>query len=141
MVISKTKLFIRGKHVQWTLDMHKGGGCHAHYYHLSLRYKINFHFRIIAKLSPSPSTKMFWTFLNFRHPSDTLQIISRHLSDTHRQSPKFRHVGSCLLLEARCGLFLPSSSCSSSMGKKVNSYSNQLKLSWVCKLEWSLTTT
>ena len=24
---------------------------------------------------------------------------------------------------------------------KVNSYSNQLKFSWVCKLEWSLTKT
>ena len=35
----------------------------------------------------------------FRQPTDTLQMPTR-------QSPKFSLVGSFLLLEARCGLFL-----------------------------------
>ena len=72
------------------------------------------------------------TILPFRHPINTFQTPSRHLPDTlrtpsrhlpdtrqtpsrhypytlqtpTRQSPKFRHVGSFLLLKARCGLFL-----------------------------------
>ena len=99
----------------------------------------------------------------YRHPPDS----QRHLPDTRqtqsaqfpntlwtptRQSLKIRHVGAFLLPEARwgllfqvdedmlhrlhrlmriCGLF--------HWENKVNSFSNQLKLSWVCKLEWSLT--
>ena len=59
-----------------------------------------------------------------------------------RQSPKFSLGGPFLLLEARFGLFLPSFFLHLlllSWENKVNSYSNQWKLSWVCKLEWSLT--
>ena len=80
-----------------------------------------------------------------RRPPDTRQTPSRQFPSTFktptRQSPNFRHVWSSLLLEARCGLFffflllllLPP------WENKVISFSNQLKLSWVCKLEWSLT--
>ena len=68
--------------------------------------------------------------------SDTCQTPSRQfpstLQTTTRQSAKFRHVGSFLLIKDRWGLFffffLP-------WKNKVNSYSKQRKLSLVCKLE------
>merc|ERR1711954_98297 len=79
-----------------------------------------------------------------RHPPDTRQTPSRQfpytLQTPTRQSPKIRHVWSFLLLKARWGLLLPSSFFFLlPWENKVNSFSNQLKLSWVCKLEWSLT--
>merc|ERR1711954_379967 len=80
------------------------------------------------------------------HSKDTCQTLTRHPPDNFhtstRQSPKIRPVGSFLLLKARWGLFLPSFFFFFFLlpwENKVNSYSNQLKLSWVCKLEWSLT--
>ena len=78
------------------------------------------------------------------HHPDTLPTPSKDTSDNiqtpFRHPPNFKHVGSFLVVEARCGLFfflllvllVP-------WENKVNSYSNQLKLSLVCKLEWSLT--
>ena len=75
------------------------------------------------------------------HHPDTFPTPSKDTSDNiqtpFRHPPNFKHVGSFLVVEARCGLFfllvlVP-------WENKVNSYSNQLKLSWVCKLEWSLT--
>ena len=49
------------------------------------------------------------------------------------------HEVSLPLLEPRWGLFfLPSFFFFFQWENKVNSYSNQLKLSWICKLEWSL---
>ena len=78
-----------------------------------------------------------------RHPPDSHQPLSRQFPNTFqaptRQSSNFRHVGAFLLLEARCGFFFPPSFFLR-WENKVNCYSNQLKLSWVCKLEWSLTT-
>ena len=69
-----------------------------------------------------------------RHPPDTHQTPSRQfpytLQTPTRQSPKIRHVGSFLLLKARWGLVLPSFLLPSCFWEnKVNSYSNQLKLS------------
>ena len=77
-----------------------------------------------------------------RHPPDSHQPLSRQFPNTFqaptRQSSNFKHVGAFLLLEARCGFFFPPSFFLR-WENKVNCYSNQLKLSWVCKLEWSLT--
>ena len=77
-----------------------------------------------------------------RHPADTIQQPSWYNSDTLRtpsslpqdtlrttfkHPPNFKHVGSFPLIETRCGLFLLVTG-----ENKVNSYSNQLKLSRVC---------
>ena len=86
-----------------------------------------------------------------RHQTETLQMLSRLQPDTlltHnrdpsdtqqtslRYSPNIRHAGPFLLVEFWCGLLL----LLLWQGEnKVNSYSNQLKVSWVCKLEWNLT--
>ena len=84
-------------------------------------------------------------------PTLTIQVLtyqitigtSRHPPDSFhtptRQSPKFRQVGALPLLKAKWGFLLPSSFLLLPWENKVNSYSNQLKLSWVCMLEWSLT--
>ena len=59
-----------------------------------------------------------------RHPPYTCQTPSRQFPNNFqtptRKSPKFRHVGSFLLVKARCGFFLPfsSSSSSSSVGEQ-----------------------
>ena len=60
-----------------------------------------------------------------------------HLGWGHRTTLKEnRHIGPFLLAQLWCGLFL----LLLWQGEnKVNSYSNQLKLGWVCKFEWSLT--
>ena len=68
------------------------------------------------------------------HHPDTLPTPSKDTSDNiqtpFRHPPNFKHVGSFLVVEARCGfllvllVLLP-------WENKVNSHSNQLKLSWV----------
>ena len=88
-------------------------------------------------------TRPFET-LPSRQPTDTCQSPSRQFPNIFqtptRQTPKFRHVGPFLLLEARCWFFLPFSFfLLLQWENKVNFYFNQLKWSWVCKLEWSLT--
>ena len=66
--------------------------------------------------------------------SATIQKTSRHspenLMTSTGQPPNFKHVGSYLPVEAKCGFFLPSSSFFFLPYKnKVNSYAVQLKLS------------
>ena len=74
---------------------------------------------------------------NFQTPFRQFRNI---LQTPTKQSPMFRHVWTIHLLEARCGLFLSSFFLLLlPWENKVNSYSNQVKLSWVCKLEWSST--
>ena len=77
-----------------------------------------------------------------RHLPDTLQTISIHPPDTHKTVTKdqtCRVIGSFLLLKAGWGLLPLSFLPSLQWENKVNYYSNQLRLSWVCKLEWRLT--
>ena len=82
---------------------------------------------------------------------DTLQTSSRHLPETRHNPYTFqtsrhllytfqtptRHIGPSPLEKLVRVLILVVLVTGEN---KVNSYSKQLKLSWVCKSEWSLTT-
>ena len=84
-------------------------------------------------------------WIESKHPQDTIRTPSRHTSDNPQTTTAWlsniKHVGSFPLIETRCGFFfLPTFFFFLLVTgeNKVNSYSNKLKLSLVCKLKWSL---
>merc|ERR1711954_370031 len=68
-----------------------------------------------------------------RHHPDTLQTISIHPPYTHKTVTKVQTCRVIASAKSKVGV-IPSFFFILPWEHKVNSYSNQLKLSWVCKL-------
>ena len=71
--------------------------------------------------------------------SASLYAMHQHYKSPHLMCHISRVTNYEVHLMSYMAGFSKSQFLSSGKTNKVNSYSNQLKLSWVCKLEWSLT--